>query len=331
MSSNNKVTQHLDSTFDVSRLCFTNLEETSRSKGQKIAYPRYKTGDGKDSSLVLQTPFIQITSYGIPKKSDFYKTESDRSFIKVPLDPEQSQEVKEMYEKLKEIDVHLTEDGGIKETIFGSARSAKQYKYQPIVRQPVVMETVDSDSDSDDDTKDTSKKDMPFRPDYFKAKFRIDWDSKELTTKFYEKIKDEETGKFKRKLIEGVKSIAEAQNHIRYQGKVRLVMIPNKLWVMKNYEGKKYGMSFKVTHVEVEQRPKTSNMKEILDGDAFISDSDEGDDDDDEKGEEKLELGNNDELSDSDDDSDDTDSETLDTAVTKKKPAKRKGGKKLSV
>jgi len=157
-----------------------------------------------------------------------------------------------------------------KEQIFGSARTAKQYKYQPILRTPMQMETVDSDSD-DEGTKEV--KSVIERPKYFKANFRTDYETGEMQTKFFmrKKIGD----KTIREPIEGVESISDAEKYVKYKGTVRLVMIPNKLWVMKNYEGKKYGMSFKITHVEVEEQVMSSNMKQVYDGDAFISDSED--------------------------------------------------------
>jgi len=270
MSSYNKITQRLDSTFDVSNLEFTELLENSRSKGNKIAWPRFKNSDGNLNSLVFQTPFITIDSYGIPSIGDYYKDDKARSFFKVPVDPNVNEEMKQLHDKLAEIDTYLGDDGKKKEQIFGSARTAKQYKYQPILRTPMQMETVDSDSD-DEGTKEV--KSVIERPKYFKANFRTDYETGEMQTKFFmrKKIGD----KTIREPIEGVESISDAEKYVKYKGTVRLVMIPNKLWVMKNYEGKKYGMSFKITHVEVEEQVMSSNMKQVYDGDAFISDSED--------------------------------------------------------
>lgn len=272
MASYNKITQRIDSTFDVNNLQFTKPEENPRSKGNKIAWPRFKNSDGSLSSLVFQTPFIPIDHYGIPSIGDYYKDDKARCFVKIPIDPKVNDEIKQMHDKLEEIDKYLGDEGKKKEEIFGSAKNAKQFKYQQILRTPMQMETVDSDSDSEGEQNDVAK-DVIDRPKYIKANFRTDYETGKMQTKFYmrKKIGD----KTIREEIEGVESISDAEKFVKYKGNIRFVMIPNKLWVMKNYEGKKYGMSFKITHIEVEEQVMNSNMKQIYEGDAFISDSED--------------------------------------------------------
>ena len=60
MNSNSKFNQSKDLTLvytdvEASRLSFTKLEENDRSKGQKIAYPRYDHPRlGADKDLIIQ-------------------------------------------------------------------------------------------------------------------------------------------------------------------------------------------------------------------------------------------------------------------------------------
>ena len=70
--------------FDISKLYFTTLEENDRSKGQKIAYPRYEHNN--EYPLLIQFPWFQLSSYGIPRLGEYYKDDSQRLFIKIPLD-----------------------------------------------------------------------------------------------------------------------------------------------------------------------------------------------------------------------------------------------------
>ena len=61
--------------FTPSMVNFTDLEENKRSKGQKIAYVRYG-----DKQPFLQTPEIQLETYGIPRAGEYYKEDSLSQF-----------------------------------------------------------------------------------------------------------------------------------------------------------------------------------------------------------------------------------------------------------
>ena len=67
--------------FDVSQLSFTELAENDRSKSQLIAYPRY----GKNGqALMLQAPWIKLDDYGVPRMSEYIKSDADRAKLKIP-------------------------------------------------------------------------------------------------------------------------------------------------------------------------------------------------------------------------------------------------------
>ena len=124
--------------------------------------------------------------------------------------------------------------------IFGSLKKAKGYKYQSIVRE-VAAQTIEenSDSDSEDDSKakDTQKTSYP-RPPYFKAKMNLNWETSDITTKMF-------------KLVDGkrnktpVKTLEDVEKLVTYMSTIRMVLMPNKLWALKTFDGKKYGLSFK--------------------------------------------------------------------------------------
>lgn len=131
---------------DISKLEFTNLEDNERSKGQKIAYPRYNFQNGDD--LNIQCPWFHLVSYGIPKVSEYYPEDSKRLFIKVPLD-ESNSEVKTFCNFLKVIDEKLSSTE-FKEKMFGG--KASKYEYQSILRLPQ-----EDDDDNDTDSKGKKK------------------------------------------------------------------------------------------------------------------------------------------------------------------------------
>jgi hypothetical protein len=92
------------SKFDVNHLTFTKLEENSRSKGQLIAYPRFDpTNSGKEGALFLQSPWLKLFTYGVPRLGEYYKTDGDRSHLRVPFDMS-IPEIALFAQKMKEID-----------------------------------------------------------------------------------------------------------------------------------------------------------------------------------------------------------------------------------
>ena len=136
--SNNKVKPTvLCSEMESSRLSFTDLEENDRSKGQKIAYPRYNHPTlGEGSGLILQGEWMEMVSYGVPSLGEYYPEDKDRAFVKIPIDLSKP-EVQSMIKPLEELDEHFGSES-FKKTSFG--KYAKKYSYQSIVRHPPVDE-----------------------------------------------------------------------------------------------------------------------------------------------------------------------------------------------
>lgn len=320
--------------FQPSMVNFTDLEENKRSKGQKIAYVRYG-----DKQPFLQTPEIQLETYGIPRAGEYYKEDSQRSFIKVPLNEEFSTDVKLFKQKLEQLDTIMDSDQ-MREKIFGSKKSAKGWVYQPLVRESMQQTIEDSDSDSDEEGTKASTS-AQFRPPYFKAKLKTNYESGDVETVVYKK---DNGNRSKQK----VKTLTDLESLVTYRSTIRLVVMPNKLWAMKNMQGKKYGLALKITHLEVEPITRSS-IRDYVEGDAFVDSDDEGEVTHDLSKEETLSedesdnesqtlntksLGNDlDDDSDDDDDDDDSDSDSEEEPVVKKKPTKKastKGKKKTS-
>jgi len=108
-----------------------------------------------------------------------------------------------------------------------------------------------------------------------KAKFNLDWDTGNIETKMF-KLVDGKREKVKVTTLESVEQL------VTYRSNIRLVLMPNKLWAMKAYDGKKYGVSFKIMHLEVEPVERTS-LKQYFENDAFV-DSEDDDNDESEDG-----------------------------------------------
>ena len=231
--------------FDPNRINFTDLEENARSKGQKIAYVRYRDEKKGDQTLLLQTPQIELNTYGIPRKGEYYNDDKQRSFIKVPLDTENS-ESGILYNKLSELDT-LLESDEMKIKIFGSLKKAKGYKYQTIVREnaPTTIEdNSDSESDGESGQNDNSKQQSYPRPPYFKAKLNLDYESGNITTKVFKLCSNNSRENMSISTLDGLETL------VTYRSSIRMIVMPNKLWALKTFDGKRYGLSFKIMHLK---------------------------------------------------------------------------------
>ena len=123
-----------------------NTGSTTTSKAQKLAFPRYTHNRYGEMGVVLQTPFIHLTQYGIPSLGEYYADDAARDFIKVPFDPNVKESMVLM-NKLEQLDELV--DKKMKNDILG--KSAKSFIYQPIVRLPQEK------FDDDDDDKPSNK------------------------------------------------------------------------------------------------------------------------------------------------------------------------------
>jgi hypothetical protein len=261
MSTQQTTTKFQD--FDVKDLTFTKFEENERSKAQNMAFPRFK----ETQRLMLQGPWIEMNAYGVPQLGEYYKTDKDRAFIKIPLDLN-NPEIKEFYEKLQSID-EMMSSKKFKEQQFGAKASKYKYAY-PICRVPVEDEEEDED-------KDKKKSKYP-RPPYMKVKLDATWPETKITTQVFTSIMKDGKREREKKEIESVDDFA---NHVRYLSKIRPIITPVKGWCEKKAKmgsnEMQYGLTFKLVKIEVEPHVGGgSNMSQYMNNDAFIdSDDDE--------------------------------------------------------
>lgn len=240
--------------FDQSRLDFTELVDNERSKGQRIAYPRYNhPTKGEDQQLMLQTPWMKIFTYGVPRLGEFYSNDKDRSFLKLPLDLSDA-EVNSLYNQLSAFDKRM-ESSDMKKTLFD--KKAKKYNYIPSVRTTPV------DEEEDDE-----------KPPYMKIKMDTSYPDDEVKTEVWLSTL-KENGKRERTRMD-VSTVDEFSEHVRYQSNVRIIMRPVKLWAQAaNLKDPNYGVTWKMMKVEVEPPAMgSSSLSSFYNNDAFV-DSDE--------------------------------------------------------
>ena len=243
--------------FDQSRLDFTELMDNERSKGQRIAYPRYNhPTKGEDQQLMLQTPWMKIFTYGVPRLGEFYANDKDRSFLKLPVDLDDN-EAKILYTQFEKFDARMSSTE-MRKTLF--EKKAKKYKYIPTVRIP--------QSDEDDDDAET-------KPPWMKVKLDTTYPDDEIKTEVWKSVVGENNKRVRTQLE--VSTVDEFSEHIRYQTNVRIIMRPVKLWAQApTLKEPSYGVTWKMMKVEFE--PVTSghsSLSNFYNNDAFVDSDDE--------------------------------------------------------
>lgn len=253
MNNTKKMTTSTES-FEPKRLTMTAFEDNK--KGPKSAWLRYNHPSlGEDTSLQLQTPWIVLSSGGIPRfNPDYHKGDKDRAFLRLPVE-----EGTDFFKKMTSLDDQFTSDE-FKQEKFG--KHWKKYSMFPIVRIP--------DNDEDDDREP--------RPPTMKIKFDLVWneddpDACDIKTQvFTSKLLD--SGKRERTLEDG-KTLDNMEKYVRLGSKLRLIIRPSKAWCSAK---KEYGVIWKVLKMEVEPNPKNNSlMKAYYEADAFL-DSDDSED-----------------------------------------------------
>jgi len=272
---------------DLNRIVFDEIQENPRITSQKIGYVRYDDPKKGEYQFDIQTPEFKLDNYGIPDgPSSMFPTDKQRAFCKLPLDvredieDENEEELSDRKEKLvafKELMIKLdTLISSKKEDFFGK-KNASKYEYQPIVRcsQKVI-------DDEDDDSEEPVEKNEIFKPDFMKIKIPLDYNSDKVETEIYRKNKEgtdefEEDGKYTKCEVE---SLDDLKQHVKYMRKQRFVLHLSKMWAAKQVtpgtNTKKFGATFKLVRVEVQQKAEPKKLADDANETPFIeSDDDE--------------------------------------------------------
>jgi len=247
------------SNFQPEKLSFTELEENQRSKGQRIAYPRY---DAVDGPLLVQFPWFHIDCMGVPSVCEFYPDDSKRDFIKIPLNQD-IPEVKQLTEKLQALDQRLG-SAAMREKLMGD--KANKYEYQPVIR---VQEDVPQPKDS--------KYKRPSYPFYMKLKLDTTYpDYKIKTPVFLSEAKEVDGKQTRTRTKAEVNTIDEMAKQV-WLSKIRPIVRPVKLWAQPpNKKGASYGVTFKIVRLEVEPKKGSgNNLQKYMESDAFLDSDDE--------------------------------------------------------
>ena len=258
MSQSNELTM-LYSHIIPNQIYATKLEDNERSKGQKIAYPRYKDSD---KPLMVQCEWFELNSYGIPSKnSEFFNEDSKRLFIKVPLD-QSKPEIKKFSDWLISLDEHFNSDD-FKEKLFGNKKD--KYQYQSCYRLPQ-----DEEDDDNEKKKTLNKKDYGPRQPYMKMKIDATYPDNKIKSPIFKSVI--ENGARTRTKVDNINTIDDLQNHLCFLSKFRPIIRPVKFWAQApNKKDPMYGITFKMIKAEFEPRLKNnSNIQEFIESDIFL-------------------------------------------------------------
>ena len=222
--------------FDVKNVVINEPEDNEMVKALKMSYPRYKNGDNL-GQLLIKTPVINIFSGGIPSLGEYFKDDKSRAKnFKIPFDTS-NKDSKVFMDAMQSLDNMLDTDEFRKDVMGG----AKNLEYQPILRVPVV--------DEDDEPK-------PPRPTCMKLNIALDYNSDRVQTQLF--VKNAE-GKREATPVE---TLDDLQKYVSYKSNVRMIIMANKFYVMKNPDPKTkkktYGMTWKVMQIEVDSPSQTS-------------------------------------------------------------------------
>ena len=232
--------------------------ELKQAAKGSTAFLTYGANNGASNTpLFLQLPWILLDNYGIPRLNEFFTEDSQRCFVKTPLN-DADPEVASCKTQLKSIDNKFSSDE-FKVKLFGAAK-AKKFAYQEIVRSPLI----------DDENK--NKNTM----DYMKIKLSTNYDTGEINTSVCTSIMENNKRVRANVADETIKTVDDISKYICYGARVRFIIRPVKLWAQASNASKDpmYGITFKLVKAEVELPMRMNTYKNLLNTDMFL-DSDE--------------------------------------------------------
>jgi hypothetical protein len=168
--------------FDIKRLIETNFEDIPRNKAQRVAFVRYTDPVFGENSFICQTPWFEYNVHGIPMLGEFYPTDDDRDFMKVPLDDKNNKKMKPFIGMLSQIDKKYSSDKW-KEKQF-KKEGVKNHMYKSIVRMPQPrQEKVTGKDDNKKQSESKFKKIDSSTVKFCKAKFNFEYPTSFNSTK----------------------------------------------------------------------------------------------------------------------------------------------------
>lgn len=224
--------------FDVKDFEFVQFPENfKKNTMQHLLLPTYKG----EKPPVISLPWVVLDAYGIPSKSDFFKTDTQRHFIKLPLNT-----CKELNTWLNEIDSKFSKVAKRKELLG----SKSKHVYQSLVKTPV--------SNEDETVKKAS---------YVKFKIASNYPSNSIVTT----VTVSKNGEIFDVPVETIDDVLKA---VPFKSTVKLFISPSKLWSINNNDSSSYGITFKVIKILC-KAPKMKINNSITNVESYFEDLEE--------------------------------------------------------
>ena len=243
---------------DLTQLSFSKLEPNENCYGQLTALPKYSDAE---TPLIIQTHKIPMDFYGVPRLDKFHEDDSKRDYCQIPLNPV-NKDCSKLLEVMKSID-----DWASTPEFRKSVGLNEDYTYTSIVKTPDVKP-------GEKTATGKPKIDIPS----FKAKFSIDWETKQIDTAFMrEEVIDNE------KKVVNIKNTQTpddvTKNALSFKSKSVFILQLIKLWAKPPAKKKtilEYGLQWRILKAKVESPAKgNSTLKEIKTSDKFLDSDDE--------------------------------------------------------
>ena len=217
--------------FDVEQFSFEPFpEKFKRSTMQSIMLPTYQGV----RCPIIQLPWVEISQYGVPTKNDFFKEDTQRYFIKLPISD--TGKTEGLAKWLKSIDKKFG-SSAVKKKLLGDK---SKHTYQPLLRCPV----------SEDGSSDKAA--------YVKIKLSSQYPSNEINTGI---VVQESSGVIR---SVDVTTIDEVCKHVPFRSTVKCFVTPSKLWYhpSQNVDAS-YGIIFKCVKILVKLPEKVAGPLQI--------------------------------------------------------------------
>ena len=181
--------------------------------------------------LLIQTPYMELYSFGMPRRDKYHTTDEQLQNIKIPIENE---EFKEM---IKAIDKRMS-DEEFKKKYLGDKH--EKYSYHSILAE------------------------KENKPDAFKIKFALKRnESQDIETLLY--TTKETKGKIERTLIDKP-TIDDFIKYIPFRSTVRCIFQIVRVWTQPvTLKTPAYGLALKLIKIEVKEKPESKFNCEFVD------------------------------------------------------------------
>lgn len=203
-------------------------------KAERITFKNFKELiliNYDDRPLLIQTPYMYISSFGMNRRDKYHTTDDQLKNIKIPIENDEFKEL------IKAIDSHMT-----------SEKFKKKYlgdKYEKYSYHPVLIEKEN-------------------KTDAFKMKFALKRnESQDIDTLLY--TTQENEGKIERTLIDKP-TIDDFIKYIPFRSTVRCIMQIVRVWSQPvTLKNPNYGLVLKLIKIEVKEKIESQFNCEFLD------------------------------------------------------------------